>query len=48
MHQCQIPCLTGREGGIGEERGGKVGVGGEGQIRYRLLFYFLDQLNYQL
>ena len=35
MHQWQIPCLSWREGEIGGERGGKGGVGGERDIRYR-------------
>ena len=35
MHQWQIPCLSGREGEIGREGGGKVGVGEERDIRYR-------------
>ena len=38
MHQKQIPCLTGGEGGIGGGRGGKGFVGGEGEIMYRYLF----------
>ena len=35
MYQWQIPCLTGGEGGIWGERGGKGGVDGEQNIRYR-------------
>ena len=41
MHPWQIPCLTGGEGGLWGERGGRGVVGREEDIKYKLFFYFL-------
>ena len=35
MHLRKIPCLTGGEGGIGGVRGGREGVGREGENQYK-------------
>ena len=43
MHSYQIPCLNGGEGGIWGERGGRGVVGKEEDIKYKLLFNFLDK-----
>ena len=42
MHQWQIPCLTGGEGGIGGGRGKRGGVGEEGEIRFIIKFFFSE------
>ena len=43
MHQWQIPCLTGGEGGIGGGRGERGGVGEEGEIRFIISFFFFSE-----
>ena len=43
MHQWQIPCLTGEEGGIGGGRGESGGVGEEGEIRLLITFFFFSE-----
>ena len=45
MHPWPIPCLTGGEGGLCGERRGRGELGREGEIKYKLFFYFLDKLN---
>jgi hypothetical protein len=44
MHSYQVPFLNGGEGEISKERG-RVEVGKEGEIQYKLFFHCLNKLN---